>query len=223
VRQPWAGGSCRIERVVQLLRERRRLTTEVVGLAGVELDADSLKALRAAGLVYDADQDAAVQAMMDQSLLLVMDCGPGGITIRATKAREIAAQLVFAAREYLDEHPGVENYVEEQVIDRSTDDRYVVIFTRPRGRTPHELRRLAEARLAAVLGVDLAAIFLDHRRASIDVHDADGGFAATCLCGAWTGPFRRGQTGRTETRTDHERHVAEVVGQAFTHAVEAAC
>ncbi len=110
-----------------------------------DLTPDALQAaLDAAAAVYDADQDAAVQAMMDESLLLGMHVGPEGLTASATMARQIAASMVMAAKQFLDENPGAGNYVQQQVIDRETGDRYEVIFVKPLGRSPHQLRLDAE-------------------------------------------------------------------------------
>ncbi len=105
------------------------------------------EALDAAAAVYDADHDATVKRLMDESLLLGMTVGPDGLTLKATMARELAMRLVGAAKQFLDENPGAENYIEQEVVDRDSGDRYVVIFVKPGGRSPHELRRAAEARL----------------------------------------------------------------------------
>jgi hypothetical protein len=118
-------------------------------------------ALRAAGTVYDAEHDRAVQDMMDRSLTSGMRIGEGAIHIDVIMAREIAVTMAFAAAQFLNEFPDAENYVQQDVWDNDRVNRYTVIFVRPGRRTPHELRRDAERqrdRLRAVLAQTIAAL-----------------------------------------------------------------
>ncbi|MFI7073595.1 hypothetical protein [Micromonospora sediminicola] len=102
-------------------------------------------AIRAAGDVYDADRAAFVDQQVAEARIAGWDMSAKGMDLRVTMARETAAGLVMAAKTFLDANPGAQNYVEQTVIDRESGDRYVILFMKPGGRSPHELRREAEA------------------------------------------------------------------------------
>jgi hypothetical protein len=140
------------------LRKRKLWPWPAITRARVEA------ALRASTKVYEAEHEQAVADMMDRSGLLHLTMGPEGIDGAAVMAREIAVQLAFAAAQFLDEHPGAENYIEQDVWDEEKKTRYTVIFMRPGGKTPSALRREAEDKLAAVLALARSGrILLDVR------------------------------------------------------------
>lgn len=135
-------------------------------------------ALDAAAAVFDADHDAAVQDMMDRSLLAGMNIGPDGMTVKAITAREVAVSMAMAAAQFLDENPGARNYVQQDVWDKDQQNRYTIIFMKPGGQTPHELREAAEKRLAAALAL------VANRRMPIDPREVAAalGEAPVCTC-----------------------------------------
>ena len=61
---------------------------------------------------------------------------------------ESFAQMMLANfRWYLDEHEAP-NYVQMPMTDMTTGETYVCTIGRPGGKSPHEMRKLAEARVA---------------------------------------------------------------------------
>lgn len=106
--------------------------------------AEAEAAIRAAGDVYEADRAAFVDQQVADARLAGWDINSEGMNVRVAMARESAAGLVAAAKTFLDANPGATNYVEQTVIDRENGDRYVIVFQKPGGKTPHELRREAE-------------------------------------------------------------------------------
>lgn len=116
-------------------------------------------AIKAAGEVFEADRQAFIDQQVAEAAIAGWDMSAEGMDLRVTMARETATGLVMAAKTFLDANPGATNYVEQTVIDQETRDRYVIVFQKPGGKTPHELRREAEdalaferARLAEVQG-----------------------------------------------------------------------
>lgn len=73
-----------------------------------------------------------------------MNMGPGGWSMTITQAKGASAGFVAAAKGMLDGH-GADNYVEQEIFLGETRERYLIIYVRPDGKTPHQLRRDAEA------------------------------------------------------------------------------
>ena len=77
---------------------------------------------------------------------------------------ESFAQIMLASfRWYLDKHEAP-NYVQIPMTDMTTGEVYVCTIGRPGGRSPHEMRRAAEARVAQ-LETELARMREGDRRA----------------------------------------------------------
>ena len=125
-------------------------------------------ALSAAGDVYDQATDAAVDRVMRQTGFAGMDIRDGSVQLRLKHAADIAAAMVSAFDALIEVHDA-ENYVEWEstVTDPAREQamqaglppeqwpphrRYRLIVVKPGGKTPHELRREAEARLDALVG-----------------------------------------------------------------------
>lgn len=106
--------------------------------------AEAAAAVKAADEVYKADQDEFVQRQVEEARLAGFHIDGDGADLRVVMARETAAGLVMAAKTFLDSHPSAKNYVEQSVWDRESGDRYVITFSKPGGKTPHELRQRAE-------------------------------------------------------------------------------
>lgn len=124
-------------------------------------------AIRAAGEVYDADRREFVDRQVADARIAGWDINGDGMDLRVAMARETAAGLVQAAKTFLDANPAATNYVEQTVIDRDSGDRYVIVFQKPGGKTPHELRQQAEVErdwLLAEAPDDLRARFFAVKR-----------------------------------------------------------
>lgn len=70
------------------------------------------------------------------------------------RAREMAKQLIAAFAPYFEENPEAKNYIEYIAWHPETHERWTLTVRRPSGRSPHQLRELAEAerdRLRAAL------------------------------------------------------------------------
>jgi hypothetical protein len=82
-----------------------------------------------------------------------LEIGPGGgFTMTIENAGEATKGLVAAARAMLDQHdPAPTNYVQQDVVftdpDTGARERYVIVYCRPGGKTPHQLRAEAENRI----------------------------------------------------------------------------
>lgn len=94
------------------------------------------------------EEDAYTKRVLENTMFEGMNPdGHGGVVVKLRMAAELSMGMVTAFKTYLDQ-AGAENYVEQTVIDRETGDQYLVTIQRPRGKTPHQLRRAAEAELA---------------------------------------------------------------------------
>jgi hypothetical protein len=76
------------------------------------------------------------------------ELGPNDISLRRPK--EVTAMMLHAILEGFRENPDAVNYLENEVLDPATGNRYVLTFARSKGQTPHELRMAAEARVDTV-------------------------------------------------------------------------
>lgn len=83
----------------------------------------------------------------DRKPTLVHSMGPdgSGFGIKMSTDPGIIKAMLDAFKGVLEEHPTAENYVEMQLQDRETGSRYTVTIGKPGGRTPHQLRKQAEA------------------------------------------------------------------------------
>jgi DNA-binding MarR family transcriptional regulator len=76
--------------------------------------------------------------------------GEDGSPVVDVRFPESFAQLMLASfRAYLDEHQAP-NYVHMPMTDMTTGETYFATIGRPGGKSPHEMRELAEGRLAEV-------------------------------------------------------------------------
>jgi hypothetical protein len=126
----------------------RQAVQAMLAVLGPVVDEDTAtRALQAAHEVYEAEEGAFVQSQLDQTLLGGLDVTDRGARVRFQMARETAAGIVLAFKDLLGD---AENYVEQEVVDRETLERYVCIVVRPGRKTPHELRREAEEALERV-------------------------------------------------------------------------
>lgn len=125
-----------------------------------------VEAFEAARAVYDADEDARVDDLMERTGFAGMEVHDG-VRIRLKYAAEMASAMV-SAFDALIETRGAENYVEWEstVTDPAAEEamragkpmeewpphrQYRLIVVKPGGKTPHELRRQAEAERDAML------------------------------------------------------------------------
>lgn len=69
----------------------------------------------------------------------------GAVDAADLKAREFALQVMAAYAPYFESHPEAENYVEYEAAVPTTGERYTLTVRKPGGRTPHEMRKQAEA------------------------------------------------------------------------------
>lgn len=104
------------------------------------------------------DEEAAnrmAQQMIDASRLRSLRAEDGAAVLEAEPAREIVAAWVMASRGLLE---GAENYAEISLEfgDRARGERYAFTLQRVGKLTPHEARKAAEAKLAAVRELALA-------------------------------------------------------------------
>ncbi len=105
---------------------------------------DTARALQAAADVFsDADQSYADSLVAATGIAGFNLDGKGSLDL--VMAHELAATMTLAFKTILDAQPGAENYVEQEVIERNGGGRYVFIVCKPGGKTPHQLRRAAEA------------------------------------------------------------------------------
>jgi hypothetical protein len=137
-------------------------------------------ALSVAGRVYERAEQARVDAVMEQTGFAGMEVTDDGVRIRLVHAADLAASMVDAFDTMLQVAPA-DNYREWEstVTDPATKAaidaglpmeqwpphrRYTFIVVKPGGKTPHELRREAEA------GRDRLAGLLETARAERDAH-----------------------------------------------------
>lgn len=106
--------------------------------------AEVAAALRAAEAVYAAAEKEFVDDQVAQANILGWRMDAGVTDLQVGMAMETAAGLVSAAKTFLTA-TGAENYVEQHVHDRETGERYTLTIQRPGKKTPHQLRREAEA------------------------------------------------------------------------------
>lgn len=99
--------------------------------------------------------------------------GPDGLSLSGTEA--FNEPLVKACTAGFAANPDAVNYLEYELMRSDDDRRYVVIFARSKGQTPHELRQAAEQRFvdaeAAVqvlLGQGAGGSFEDGVRAALE-------------------------------------------------------
>lgn len=62
----------------------------------------------------------------------------------------LAAQWVAMARQCWEKFPDAKNYLQSEILDRDTKQRYVFYVAKSEGQTPHALRTAAEKRLQVV-------------------------------------------------------------------------
>lgn len=134
-------------------------------------------ALADADAVYADAERAKVDRMLVETGLAGMSPVAGGVRIRLKHAHDIAAGMVDAF-DALIEQRGAENYVEwestvtdpagEQAIldglpmkEWPAHRRYTFIVVKPSGKTPHELRREAEAEVER-LRAELATVTAEY-------------------------------------------------------------
>ena len=78
----------------------------------------------------------------------LLELGPEGISI--TTPEVLAAAALDIMRTSFEQFPDAKNYLEQRCYDRQTHKGYVMTFQRAEGKTPHEMRQQAEAKLARV-------------------------------------------------------------------------
>lgn len=115
-------------------------------------------AIRAAGEVYDADQQAAGDRALAEAGIISMEALPEqGVRLKIALGMELAVKMGEAFRAVLDANAGAVNYVEQVFVPRDGGEPVTVTVCRPSGKTPHHLRREAEAQRDA-LAEELARI-----------------------------------------------------------------
>lgn len=137
----------------------------ILEVAGLEVPESVMAAaLDAASRVYAKAEAAEVDRLMADVGFAGMDIHDGAIRMHIKQSAEIAAGMVKAF-DALVTAQGCENYLEQDftVTDPATEQaaeaglpydqwpphrRYKFIIVKPNGRSPHELRRDAEARIA---------------------------------------------------------------------------
>lgn len=72
----------------------------------------------------------------------VTQFGPDGISVNTPT--ELAAICLHVMKKTFEEFPDAKNYLETQCFDRGTGKSYILTFKRNEGKTPHEMRQLAE-------------------------------------------------------------------------------
>ncbi len=112
---------------------------------GIDIVRDDVEtALRAAAAVFDAEQQAYADKLVAETGIAGVDIHDGAARLNLVLAHELAAKMTWAFRTILDAQPGAENYVEQEVVERESGDRYVFAVCKPNGLTPHQLRQRAE-------------------------------------------------------------------------------
>jgi hypothetical protein len=135
-------------------------------------------ALAAAGVVYAEADDRAVDRVLEETGLRSMDITDGEVRIRLKHSADLARNFV-AAFDELVRHRPCDNYLEQEwtMSDPAREEAaaaglpveqwppkrtYTFIVVRPGGKTPHQLRQEAEARIEAA-----------HEALAIDEFDDD--------------------------------------------------
>lgn len=95
----------------------------------------------------EREWEAATDRLLAETGFEGMEVNDRGVRVMLRQAFDISVGMCDAFKTWLD-LAGAENYVEQSVTDQRTAEKYIVIICRPRGRTPHQLRRAAEERLA---------------------------------------------------------------------------
>lgn len=72
----------------------------------------------------------------------VTQLGPDGISVNTPT--ELAAICLHVMKKTFEEFPDAKNYLETQCFDRGTGKSYILTFKRNEGKTPHEMRQIAE-------------------------------------------------------------------------------
>jgi len=108
-------------------------------------------------IAMDALADTAAEILTDGTMMRGLNIENGVATLSLEPAREILLTLVASMRTMLDSH-GAENYLETEITTPSVAldlqdgqnprDSYTVTIQRRHGRTPHQFRQQAEARVA---------------------------------------------------------------------------
>jgi hypothetical protein len=134
---------------------------------------DTARALRAASDVFaDADQKYADELVAATSIAGFNLNGDGRLDL--VLAHELAAKIALSFKTILGAQPGAENYVEQEIIERNGGDRYVFIVCKPGGKTPHALRREAEASRDA-LAAQVVRLMNALDQIELLTKDTDGG------------------------------------------------
>lgn len=76
----------------------------------------------------------------------LLEVGPEGVSISTPEV--LAAHALEIMKASFKEFPDAKNYLEQRCYDRETHKGYVMTFQRVEGKTAHELRQEAEAKLA---------------------------------------------------------------------------
>lgn len=99
---------------------------------------------RAVEATLAAAEKEFIDGQVAQANILGWNMDSGVTDLQVSMALDTAAGLVGAAKTFLTA-TGAENYVEQHIHDRETGERYTITIQRPGKKTPHELRRKAEA------------------------------------------------------------------------------
>lgn len=102
-------------------------------------------ALRAGSEVYAAAEQADADRLLAETGLAGIDIDDGAARVKLVLAHEMAVRMATAFDAILDAHPSAANYVEQEFFPRGTRDPYIFVVCKPGGKTPHQLRREAEA------------------------------------------------------------------------------
>lgn len=81
----------------------------------------------------------------------VLSFGPdenGDLTLGVSTPADLASVCLEVMRTSFEENPDALNYLETKCYDRESHDFYIMTFQRGKGKTPHEMRQLAEKKLA---------------------------------------------------------------------------
>lgn len=91
------------------------------------------------------EQVAAARVEPGEEDLDITELGPAGISVR--RPEHLSAMMLEILLASFEEHPDAMNYLENEVIDPKTGNRYILTFARSAQQTPDALRRAAEQRL----------------------------------------------------------------------------
>lgn len=118
-----------------------------VGRLVFDTDCDQMAeaAMQASGKVYVAAEEAEAERLVAETGLAGMEIEDGAAALKLVLAHEFAVKMTMAFQTILDANPGATNYVEQEFFPRGSRDPYVFVVCKPGGKTPHQLRREAEA------------------------------------------------------------------------------